>query len=52
MKRRSDSNKTIKSKPLEYYGLNAHKWATKMEVQHLLSGKPDLEIKANPKKTQ
>ena len=35
-----------------YYGLNAHKWATKMEVRRLLSGKPDLELKADHKKTQ
>lgn len=26
-----------------------HKWATKMEIHHLMSGKPDLKIKALPK---
>jgi len=52
MKKTSDSNKTIKSNPSLYYGLNAHKWATKMEVRRLLSGKPDLELKADPKKIQ
>ncbi len=52
MKKTSDSNKAIKSKPSLYYGLNAHKWATKMEVRRLLSGKPDLELKADPQKTK
>jgi len=52
MKKTSDSNKTIKSKPSLYYGLNAHKWATKMEVRRLLSGKTELSLKADPKKTQ
>ena len=35
--------KIIKSKLSEYYGLNAHKWAIKMEVRNILSGKPDLK---------
>jgi len=35
---------TVKSKPPAYDGLDSHKWDTKMEVQRLLSGKPDLEI--------
>lgn len=52
IKKTSNSNKTIKSKPSLYYGLNAHKWATKMEVRRLLSENPDLKLKANPKKTQ
>jgi hypothetical protein len=52
MKKTGNSNKTIKSRLLVFYGLNAHKWATKMEVRRLLSGKPDLELKADPKKNQ
>jgi hypothetical protein len=44
--------KTIKSKLLVYYGLNAHKLAPKMEARHILSGKPDLELKEDNKKTQ
>jgi len=44
--------KTIKSKLSVHYGLNAHKWATKMEVRHILSGKPDIELKEDNKKTQ
>ena len=32
-------------------GSDSHKWANKMEVQRLLSGKPDLEIKRTPEAT-
>lgn len=32
-------------------GLDSHKWDNKMEVQRLLSGKPDLEIKGTPEAT-
>jgi len=52
MKKTGNSNKTIKSRLSVYYGLNAHKWATKMEVRRLLSGKPDIELKADPNKTR
>jgi len=31
-----------------YGGLDSHKWPTKMEIQRLLCGKPDLKIKAMP----
>ena len=30
---------------------DSHKWDNKMEVQRLLSGKPDLEIKGTPEAT-
>jgi hypothetical protein len=30
--------------------VDAHKWATKMEAHRLLSGKRDLEIKADEKR--
>jgi len=32
-------------------GPNSHKWANKMEVHRILSGKPDLEIKETPEAT-
>ena len=32
-------------------GPDFHKWDNKMEVQRLLSGKPDLEIKGTPEAT-
>ncbi len=46
-----DNKRAIKSKPTTYHGLDSHKWATKMEIQRLLSGKPDLKIKVAPKET-
>ncbi len=44
-----DSKRAIKPKPAIYHGLDSHKWATKMEIQRLLSGKPDLKIKFTPR---
>ena len=32
-------------------GPDSHKWDNKMEVQRLLSGKPDLKIKGTPEAT-
>ncbi len=32
-------------------GPDSHKWDNKMEVQRLLSGKPELEIKGTPEAT-
>jgi hypothetical protein len=52
MKKTGNRNKAIKSRLSVYYGLNAHKWATKMEVRCVLSGKPDFVLKAAPKKIQ
>jgi len=49
MKRLQHSKKTSRSKRLVYGGLDSHKWATKMEIRRLLSGKPDLRIKVEPK---
>jgi len=34
----------IESESPGCYGTDSHKWDNKMEVQRLLSGKPDLEI--------
>jgi len=39
------------AKPLTYGGLDSHKWATKMEICRLLSGKRDLKIKPVEKQT-
>ncbi len=35
---------TVNSKPQMFGGLDSHKWASKMLVRHILSGKPDLKI--------
>lgn len=34
----------INSKPHAFGGLDSHKWASKMLVRNMLSGKPDLKI--------
>ena len=41
----------IESESPGCYGTDSHKWDNKMEVQRLLSGKPDLEIKGTPEAT-
>jgi len=41
----------IESESQRCDGHDSHKWDNKMEVQHLLSGKPDLEIKGTPEAT-
>ena len=51
MKKLINNKKIIKSKPAIYNALDSHKWATKMEIHRLMSGKPDLKIKALPKPT-
>jgi hypothetical protein len=49
MKKPVDKKKTVKSKPPVCNWLDSHKWATKMEIRRLFSGKPDLIIEANAK---
>jgi len=49
MKRLQDNKKISRYKRLVYGGLDSHKWATKMEIRRLLSGKPDLKIKVDSK---
>ncbi len=49
MKKLIDSKRAIKSKPAMYRELDSHKWATKMEIQRLIRGKPDLKIGLTPK---
>jgi len=48
MNRLINNKRAIKSKPPIYHGVDSHKWATKIEIQRLLSGKPDLKIKCTP----
>lgn len=42
---RSEKKKNLKSKPAQFSGLDSHIWKTKMEIVHLISGKPDLKLK-------
>jgi len=49
MKRTKDKKDTGKSRPQASSGLDSHKWATKMELRRLLSGKPELRIKTDAK---
>jgi len=35
-----------KPKPLPYSEINAHKWATKLEIRQRFAGKPELKLKA------
>jgi hypothetical protein len=49
MKKRISRKKTVKSKPPVGTQLDCHKWATKIEIRQLLSGKPDLIIETNEK---
>lgn len=47
MKTLIEDKRTLESEPAIHDGLDAHKWATKVEIHHLLSGKPDLKIEAD-----
>jgi CheY-like chemotaxis protein len=44
LKESEEAPAEIESKSQGCDGSDSHKWANKMEVQHLISGKPDLEI--------
>jgi hypothetical protein len=46
MKKLSDKKRPIKSEMTINPMLDSHKWATKMEIIRLISGKPELKIKA------
>ena len=48
MKESKEAPAEIESESSGCDGSDSHKWANKMEVQRLLSGKPDLEIKGTP----
>ena len=44
--KRLSNKKTAKGpKPPTHNGLDAHAWATKMEIRRLVGGKPDLKLK-------
>jgi hypothetical protein len=51
MKRSKDKRRTTKPRSSIGSELDAYKWATKMEIRRLLSGKPDLTLKEDSKKT-
>jgi hypothetical protein len=46
MKKLNDKKRTTKSTMTINPVLDSHKWATKMEIMRLISGKPELKIKA------
>jgi len=46
MKTLTKKKQTAKPKPALRNGIDTHCWATKMEIKHLISGKPDLKVKA------
>jgi len=46
MKKSNFKKRTIRSGMTINYVLDSHKWATKMEIIRLISGKPDLKIKS------
>jgi len=48
MKKPIDKKKTVKPRPSVCNWLDSHKWATKMEIRRLFSGKPDLIIVEAP----
>ncbi len=50
MKKISDSYIRINTKPHLCSGLDSHKWASKMLIRNMLSGKPDLKIKTKSPK--
>jgi len=43
MKKPIDKKKLAKTRPCIYNELNAHTWATKLEIRRQLSAKPDLK---------
>lgn len=46
MKTLIEKKQTAKPKPAPCNGIDSHCWATKMEIKHLISGKPGVKIKA------
>jgi len=46
MKKSNTKKRTIKPTLTINPVLDSHKWATKMEIIRIISGKPDLKIKA------
>ncbi|MHC4477868.1 MAG: hypothetical protein ACYTEL_19680 [Planctomycetota bacterium] len=52
MKRSSETKRANKPKTSLCSELDTHNWATKMEVHHLLTGKPDLQLKGPDRATR
>jgi len=46
MNKLNNKKRTIKSEMTINPVLDSHKWTTKMEIMRLISGKPELKIKA------
>ena len=50
MKKHIKDNRTGKCGPEIYNGVDSHKWANKMEIQHLTSSKADVKVMARLRK--
>jgi len=48
MKDSTKHKRTDKSISVIYNGIDSHKWASKIEIQHLISSKPDLKVVEKP----
>ena len=46
MKKPIKNQHTIKCIHTIYNGIDSHKWENKMEIQHLISSKPNVEVMA------
>jgi hypothetical protein len=44
MKKHTNDKQTVKCGPEIYKGVDSHKWASKMEIQHLTSSKADVKV--------
>jgi hypothetical protein len=44
MKKQTKKKRLIKFKHIVDNQIDCHNWATKMEIQRLLSGKPDIKV--------
>ena len=49
MKKSSGKERKGRPKRRVQFRLNSHEWATKVEFQRVISGKPDLEIRVSPR---
>lgn len=48
MKDSSKHKRTDKCISVIYNGIDSHKWASKIEIQHLISSKPTLKVVEKP----
>jgi hypothetical protein len=48
MKNPSKQKRTDKCISVIYNGIDSHKWASKVEIQHLISSKPALKVVEKP----